>query len=1064
MSAWASAVRRTVWLVVVPLLPLSAQGGGDLSRQPYVIQRLHRTVRYEQDGRATGTVSMRAAIQSQAALRWFGQLTFPYSSENQDLTVDRVVVLKAGGDTIRVPATAVQDLSGPVAQEAPMYSDLRQRVVTVPSVQPGDTVEYQVTWTTRTSLGRGEFWDAVDFSRVAVVLDERLTYDLPRPRKVQVRTEGGPAPQVTESGDRILYEWRRTNLVPDTTTREESTLSRAEHHGARLTTFADWAGVGAWYGDLERDRETVTPEIRRRAEALVAGRTTLRDSIAALYDFVSTQVRYVSLEFGIGRYQPHQASEVLANEYGDCKDKHVLLAALLRAIGVRSAPVLIPSEEPIDPALPSPLQFDHLITLVELGKDSLWLDATPGVAPFGFLQYNLRGKQGLVIPDGKTAALARTPVAPPFPTFDLVELSGSLDETGRIDAVVRYESRGDLEVLLRGVMRQVPENRWPLVAQQVAKSADFKGSVTGGTATDPIATREPFAFTFRLEQPGAVSWSNLRADFSVPLPDLEFAETDTGATGRDSIPIGMLDVRTHRLRLVLPAGVSVRIPTTVKLTRDYAEYVSSTERRGDTLVVERTVRFTRRFLPRERNGDFAAFRRVLDEDQDRTLTFNRTTAPPAAAAAAANANTDALHETGMQAIEAGDGRGAVRAFRRVVELAPRHQYAWNNLGRAYLMLGKLDSAEVAFRKQIEINPFDQWAHNNLGLVLRREGRKNEAAAAFRKQIEVNPVDQYAYENLGRLLVDMHQDSAAASALEQAVSVTPNDTALYVLLGSTYLRLNRGSDALGAFQRAVALSPTPEMWNNVAYSLAEQRVELDTAEVYARRAIDATEAILRDFSLEDAGMREVLAVNSLGSYWDTMGWIYFGRGELAKAERYVRAAWLLNERSLIGEHLGQIQVRLGKSSDAIHTYALAMHGMMPSPTLRGRLVKQLGGSEREADRRIELARQESTKLKTVRLANALGEDVSGQVQLLIAPGPSAARVEDVRVVSGSGRLERLKPAIRAAKVDVVLPEPDSSIKLVRNAIVTCSSTGGCALVMMPMGVVRMGTGSFEQQLR
>ena len=52
------------------------------------------------------------------------------------------------------------------------------------------------------------------------------------------------------------------------------------------------------------------------------------------------KIRYIGVDFGVGRFQPHTATEVLGNGYGDCKDKHALLAALLAAIGFPISPVL----------------------------------------------------------------------------------------------------------------------------------------------------------------------------------------------------------------------------------------------------------------------------------------------------------------------------------------------------------------------------------------------------------------------------------------------------------------------------------------------------------------------------------------------------------------------------------------------------------------------------------------------------------------------------------------------------------------------------------------------------
>src|SRR5204862_4668205 len=129
--------------------------------------------------------------------------------------------------------------------------------------------------------------------RSPVVRDERVTYYLPLHANLQVKTQGGPVLRITETATPEIYTWQRANLMIDTTGRKGTFLSRGEHHSVSLTTFRSWAEVGEWYRGLERDRETVTPEIRQRAAELVRGRTTLRDSIAALYDFVAQRVRYV---------------------------------------------------------------------------------------------------------------------------------------------------------------------------------------------------------------------------------------------------------------------------------------------------------------------------------------------------------------------------------------------------------------------------------------------------------------------------------------------------------------------------------------------------------------------------------------------------------------------------------------------------------------------------------------------------------------------------------------------------------------------------------------------------
>ena len=140
----------------------------------------------------------------------------------------------------------------------------------------------------------------------------------------------------------------------------------------QLTTFQSWQELGAWYAALEKDRRQPTDAIKAKAEELVQGKTDDMAKVKALYEYVSRNVRYVSLSFGLGRYQPHAASEVLSNGYGDCKDKNTLLAALLAAQGFQSTSVLIGSQHELDPDIPSPSQFDHVITRVPVdGKGDL---------------------------------------------------------------------------------------------------------------------------------------------------------------------------------------------------------------------------------------------------------------------------------------------------------------------------------------------------------------------------------------------------------------------------------------------------------------------------------------------------------------------------------------------------------------------------------------------------------------------------------------------------------------------------------------------------------------------
>ncbi|HEX4561778.1 MAG TPA: DUF3857 and transglutaminase domain-containing protein, partial [Gemmatimonadales bacterium] len=467
MPAFCSLLVAVATIATVSAAQNPSSPDGDLG---FVIARRNLVIRMAPDG--TGRIDLRAriAVQSQAGVAALGELKFDYDSSTEHFDVDTVEVLKRGAAP--VIATSVQDLTGPLGQEVPAYSDLRQKVVTVPALDPGDTIVYHITWIIDHPIAPGQFWYYAPFLHQITIASEDDEVVVPGAVYTQVSTRGDVKPAVADSAGWRVYHWRLANLAIDTT---RTTLQKRE--GIEITTFRSWSDLGAWYGDLERPRETVTPTIQAKAQDLVKGRRTLTDSIAALFTFVSDHIRYVALNFGVGRFQPRTAADVLANEYGDCKDKHVLLAALLHVIGVPSAPVLINTVRDPDSAVVSPSEFDHVITLVPMAKDTLWLDATPDVAPFQFLWYELRGRRALVIPASGPARLSRAPRNLPFAPTEDITMRGGLTG-GTIALGVRFSERGDGEVLLREVFRTLPRSSWPAMAARLDDNLPGPGTTS----------------------------------------------------------------------------------------------------------------------------------------------------------------------------------------------------------------------------------------------------------------------------------------------------------------------------------------------------------------------------------------------------------------------------------------------------------------------------------------------------------------------------------------------------------------------------------------------------------
>jgi tetratricopeptide (TPR) repeat protein/transglutaminase-like putative cysteine protease len=1023
------------------------QAASPQAEEAAVIEQSRTAIRFENDGTARRETYFRVKAQSEAGVQQWGQVVLGYSAATEKLEIPFVRVRKADGSVVDTPGSTVQDLSSPVQRIAPVYTDFREKHVTVQSFRPGDTLEVNVVTTTHTALAAGHFWTEYTFNDQAIVLDEQLDIDVPATRPLILKVQPGFDPVIKEADGRRKYHWSHAHAVRADPKAAKDGKSAGKSSpepvraSVRLTTFSDWKEVGAWFAGLERSARAPSAEVRDKARQLIAGRSTDLEKLEALYDFVSKNFRYVSLSLGAGRYQPRAAAEVLRDAYGDCKDKHTLLAALIDAAGLQASAALIDSDVKLDPDFPSPTQFDHVITRAIAGGQPVWLDATPEVAPFRLLSPNLRKKQALVA-DVVASRLEETPAEAPMTSIAATDVDGRIDLAGALSAVVKLTFRGDLELPIRTAFRLTPEPQWKTVVEGIVSQAGLQATLSDVRISDPQATAEAFSIAFKMDVPGFTKWEGAKPDLPMPLSMAsDFADSpDADDTGPVTIPwVGQV---SYMLKLELPAGIKVRAPVPVSVSRDYAEFRSTYSATGTTVTVERRLVTRQSELPDARRPDFIAFVNVLKDVARQRLSVESGAPAASSLPATPDAQIKELNQAGYDALRNRDYPRALSVLKRAVELSPADRTAWNNLGRAYMGLRDIPAAIAAYKKQIEINPFDAYAHNNLGLAYVAAGKFVEAEAAFLKQLEVNPLDKFTHGNLGRMYVAQRQYDKAAAALEKAVSISPDDATLQVQLGKAYANLRRTDEAAKTFDRAVDLAPNPGTWNDVAYELALAGTDLPRAQQYAESALAATSAAARNIDIENADVRALAVVGALASYWDTLGWVHFAKGDIGRAEKYVAAAWSLSQHAEVGDHLGQIYEKTGRRDAAVRQYALALAADRPPIEVRQHLARVAGGATR-VEALVAEHRGDLSRMRTILLS---GKGPAGKhadfFVLFAAPG----RVEAVKFVEGDAEMRAVSAALQKIPANAVFPD-ETPAKILRRGIAACSPTGACSFTLL-----------------
>jgi tetratricopeptide (TPR) repeat protein len=1028
----------------------------DYSQEAFVVEQYRSRYRFESDGTGRKETVARIRVQSEAGVQQWGQIQVGYNSANERVEIAYVRVVKQDGSVVKAGDDAVQDLTAPVEHEAPVYTDYRQKHITVPGLRPGEVLEYDMVTVIHTPLAAGQFWADYDFDKTNIMLDEELDVDVPSDRPLKLKNKAGMDPRISEDHGRRIYHWTSSHLEREDDQKDKDKDKKKKKKAdddrpdVQLTTFVSWEQIGRWYASLEKDRRAPSPEVRAKAEELTKGLNTQLDKVEGLYDFVAKNFRYVSLSLGLGRYQPHSAADVLHDQYGDCKDKHTLLASLLEAEGLHASSVLINSSRKLDPDVPSPSQFDHVITMLPLGHDEVWMDTTAEVAPFRLLAFSLRNKLALVIPaDGSTPHLEETPADTPMPDTEVSEVEGKVNEIGKLEAHVHYTFRGDEELMLRSIFRRVPEAQWQRVVENV--NAGMGGDITNLKVSDPAATREPFTMSYDVAKPNFLDWSKKKADLILPLcqfnlPDLGGGgdEEDNGPDA-ESLKLGPKAEYVYKIKLELPAKYTAHAPLPLSLRRDYAEYDATYKLEGTTFTAARTLTMRQDELPATRSTDYQAFRRAVGSDLGQFLSVENTLAgsptPPA------DLKADDLVESGRAALATNNLPLAIQLLKRATEVDPKNKYAWYALAVAYMGMRENDDAIAALNKQIQINPYDEFAYNALGHAYWQERKYDSAVTAFNKQIEINPLDKFAHAGLGSMYSEWHKYAEAAPELEKAASLTPDNPELQVSLGDAYLNLGQDDKALATFDHAVEISATPLVWNNIAYQLSLKKSHLDRAQQYAESAVSATTAALRNVSLDRLTPQDLPLVPSLIAYWDTLGWVYFSENNLDKAEKYVGAAWQLGHHGEVGDHLGQIYEKQGKKDQALRTYALSLSGLRPIPETRDRLAA-LTGSNTKADAAVAKYKDELQQVRTVDLGNVAKETGSAEFFVLLSRGKgSDATVEAVKFTSGDEKLKVFTDALRTAEYRLAFPD-DTPVKILRRGILSCSTaTGNCAFALI-----------------
>lgn len=378
-------------------------------------------------------------------------------------------------------------------------------------------------------------------------------------------------------------------------------------------SFTDWNQLGKWtYDKLLNNRQSLPLGTVEYIRQLTAGVKDPKEKARLIYQYMQNKTRYVSIQIGIGGYQPFTATEVDQLSYGDCKGLVNYTQSLLKVAGIDSYYCVVEAgnaKVSMKKDFASMDQGNHIILCLPFKNDTTWLECTNKSIPFGYLGDFTDDRLVLACtPEG--GKLLHTPKYTAQDNLETRNADFSITEDGAIS--------GKMNTLFTGTKY---EYRQGLAAEP------YTDQVKAIKRIYPINNMEVQAFkldTIKKNMPVAKE--------QVQLMAREFANTEDGKITFMVNPVdksgSIREIRNRALPLYINRGftdedkITYTLPEgyhpdksllDVKVHKNFGDYTASVMVKGNQLVYTRKFELIDGTYSKEAYNDLVDFYQTAEE-------------------------------------------------------------------------------------------------------------------------------------------------------------------------------------------------------------------------------------------------------------------------------------------------------------------------------------------------------------------------------------------------------------------------------------------------------------------
>lgn len=372
---------------------------------------------------------------------------------------------------------------------------------------------------------------------------------------------------------------------------------------------SDWKEFGKWqYQHLLEGRQELPESTVAKISALTAKAKTDREKAKIIYQYMQENTRYISVQLGIGGWEPMKASEVDRLGYGDCKALVNYTRALLKSQNIASNYAVVYSgskQKNIDAEFSS-LQGDHVILNIPQPDKDIWLECTSQTMPFDFLGDFTDNRNVLLIkPEG--GEIVKTPEYAAADNLQLINCKIDLGEDGSYTAEVERKSKGVPYDRIYSLARQKEDIKTMYYKRKWGHLHDLRI-----VKMDFDNDRENKVFTETLQLQGqklaSKAGKRLLLSLNFLLPDIYNLHHDEDRKRPFRIFRGQS--REENFTYVLPKGLQIEaLPQSFETESEFGKFSVKIEKKegSNALEVKRSYVLNAGTWPAEKFEDFRKF-------------------------------------------------------------------------------------------------------------------------------------------------------------------------------------------------------------------------------------------------------------------------------------------------------------------------------------------------------------------------------------------------------------------------------------------------------------------------